>query len=85
VTLAVAIFALGPIVHWKTAVGAALYLALLVVIHVFALVVFLRRVPWRHLAAHKGASPSASRGCSSSSCSSAPCRSKAARPGPGPP
>ena len=55
VTLAVAIFALGPVVYWKSALGAAVYLAILAAIHVFALVVFLRRVPWRDLLAHRGA------------------------------
>lgn len=54
VTLGVAILALGPVVYWKHALGAAIYLAILVLIHLFALVVFLRRVPWRGLFAHPG-------------------------------
>lgn len=52
ITLGVAIFALGPVIVYKSLVGAALYLAILAVIHVFALVVFVRRVPWRDLFTH---------------------------------
>lgn len=52
ITLGVAIFALGPVILYKSLIGAAVYLAILAAIHVFALVVFVRRVPWRDLFRH---------------------------------
>lgn len=53
ITLSVAIAALAPIIIWKSVLGAAIYLAFLAIVHVFALFVFLHRVPWRDLARHK--------------------------------
>ncbi|HEX2021132.1 MAG TPA: hypothetical protein VHH36_00340 [Candidatus Thermoplasmatota archaeon] len=52
VTLAVSMLALVPVLWWKSEFAAAIYLAALVVIHVFALVVFVYRVPWRELFRH---------------------------------
>lgn len=51
-TLAAAILALVPVLLWKSALAAAVYLAALVVVHVFALAVFVYRVPWRALFRH---------------------------------
>lgn len=53
VTLTLAIVILAPLIWWKSALGATIYLGALVVIHVFALAVFLHRIDWRSLSANK--------------------------------
>ena len=55
VTLAIAIATLAPLLWWKNELAAGVYLGILVVIHVFALAVFLHRTPWRSLFAHRWA------------------------------
>lgn len=52
ITLGLAIVLLAPLIIWKNEVATAIYLGVLVVIHVFALVVFVHRVPWRALFRH---------------------------------
>ena len=49
ITLGVAIVTLAPLLWWKNALAASVYLGVLVAIHVFALAVFAYRVEWRDL------------------------------------
>lgn len=53
ITLGIAIVTLAPLLWYKSEVGATIYLAALVAIHVFALAVFLHKVQWRELFSHK--------------------------------
>lgn len=53
VTLTIAIVTLAPLIWWQNEIGAVIYLGALVVIHIFALAVFLNQVDWRDLFAHK--------------------------------
>ena len=53
ITLSIAIITLAPLIFWKNALAASVYLGVLVVIHVFALAVFVHRVDWRDLFSHK--------------------------------
>lgn len=49
ITLGVAIVTLAPLLWWRSEIGAVIYLTALVLIHVFALAVFIHRVEWRDL------------------------------------
>lgn len=52
VTLGIAIVSLAPLILLRHEMATRIYLAILVAIHVLALVVFIYRVPWRALFRH---------------------------------
>lgn len=47
-------FALAPVLFWKHTLAATIYVAVLVVIHVWALVVFIYRLKWREAFRDRG-------------------------------
>lgn len=54
ITLLVTTFALGPVLIWKHELAAMIYVAILVLIHIWALVVFIYRLEWRGAFANPG-------------------------------